>query len=96
MSAIAGGAKLLHLDVMDGHFVANLTIAPPVVTSLGKVARVPFDCHLMTEQPDEIIPAFAEDEVLLRVHDVLVMSVNPGFGAQSFIPSSLKKIEILS
>jgi ribulose-phosphate 3-epimerase len=139
LSAIEGGATVLHLDVMDGHFVPNLTIGPPVVASLRKVTPVPFDCHLMIEQPDEFIPAFAEsgvnwisvhqeacvhldrtlrliashgckpgvvinpatpvhtlDEVLPLVHHVLVMSVNPGFGGQSFIPSSLEKIEILS
>jgi ribulose-phosphate 3-epimerase len=138
-AAIAGGATVLHLDVMDGHFVPNITIGPPVVTSLRKAVNVPLDCHLMIERPDELIPAFAEagagwisvhqevcvhldrtlrliashgckpgvvinpatpvhflDEVLPLVHHVLVMSVNPGFGGQTFIPSSLKKIETLS
>jgi ribulose-phosphate 3-epimerase len=138
-AAVDGGATLLHVDIMDGHFVPNLTIGPPVVASLRKVCRVPFDCHLMIERPDEFIPAFAEagvnwisvhqeacvhldrtlrliashgckagvvinpatpvhslDEVLPLVHHVLVMSVNPGFGGQSFIQSSLKKIESLS
>jgi len=138
-AAVEGGASILHVDIMDGHFVPNLTIGPPVVASLRKVTQVPFDCHLMIERPDEFIPAFVEagvnwisvhqeacihldrtlqliashgckpgvvinpatpvhtlDEVLPLVHHVLVMSVNPGFGGQSFIQSSLKKIESLS
>jgi ribulose-phosphate 3-epimerase len=138
-AAVDGGATVLHVDIMDGHFVPNLTIGPPVVTSLRKVTQVPLDCHLMIERPDEFIPAFAEagvnwisvhqeacvhldrtlhliashgckpgvvinpatpvhalDEVLPLVHLVLVMSVNPGFGGQSFIHSSLKKIELLA
>jgi len=138
-AAVEGGASVLHVDVMDGHFVPNITIGPPVVASLRKVSKVPLDCHLMIEQPDEFIPAFAEagadwisvhqeacihldrtlhliaahgckpgvvinpatpvntlHEVLPLVHHVLVMSVNPGFGGQTFIPSSLKKIKLLS
>jgi ribulose-phosphate 3-epimerase len=138
-AAVDGGATVLHVDVMDGHFVPNLTIGPAVVVSLRKVSRVPLDCHLMIERPDELIPAFAEagadwisvhqeacvhldrslqliashgckpgvvlnpatpvhtlDEVLPLVHHVLVMSVNPGFGGQSFIRSTLRKIELLS
>jgi ribulose-phosphate 3-epimerase len=138
LSAIEGGATVLHLDVMDGHFVPNLTIGPPVVASLRKISSVPLDCHLMIERPDEFIPAFADagadwisvhqeacvhldrslrliashgckpgvvinpatpvhtlDQVLPLVHHVLVMSVNPGFGGQTFIHSSLEKIEQL-
>ena len=138
-AVIEGGATVLHVDVMDGHFVPNITIGPPVVASLRKAVNVPLDCHLMIERPDEFIRAFAEagadwisvhqevcvhldrtlrliashgckpgvvinpatpvhflDEVLPLVHHVLVMSVNPGFGGQTFIPSSLKKIETLS
>src|SRR5260370_8771267 len=138
-AGVEGGATGLHVDVMDGHFVPNITIGPPVVASLRKVSKVPLDCHLMIEQPDEFIHAFAEagaawisvhqeacvhldrtlhliaahgckpgvvinpatpvhalDEVLPLVHHVLVMSVNPGFGGQTFIHSSLKKIELLS
>jgi ribulose-phosphate 3-epimerase len=138
-AAVEGGATVLHVDVMDGHFVPNITIGPPVVASLRKVSKVPLDCHLMMERPDEFIPAFAEagaawisvhqeacvhldrtlhliaahgckpgvvinpatpvhtlDEVLPLVHHVLVMSVNPGFGGQTFIHSSLKKMELLS
>ena len=137
--AIEGGGSVLHLDVMDGHFVPNLTIGPPVVKSLRKVIKVPFDCHLMIENPDQFIPEFAEagadwisvhqeacrnldrtlhlisshgckpgvvinpatpvetlTEVLDLVHHVLVMSVNPGFGAQKFIPNSLNKIAALA
>jgi len=139
LAVLEGGATVLHVDVMDGHFVPNITIGPPVVASLRKVSRVPLDCHLMIERPDEFIPAFAKagadwisvhqeacihldrtlhliaehgckpgvvinpatpvptiDEVLPLVHHVLVMSVNPGFGGQSFIHSSLRKIALLS
>src|ERR1035438_5723311 len=60
-SAIDGGGTVLHVDIMDGHFVPNITIGPPVVASLRKAVReVPFDCHLMIENPDEFIPAFAQ------------------------------------
>lgn len=138
-AAVEGGATVLHVDIMDGHFVPNLTIGPPVVASLRKVTQVPFDCHLMIERPDGFIPAFAEaganwisvhqeacvhldrtlrliashnckpgvvinpatpvhtlDEILPLVHHVLVMSVNPGFGGQSFIHASLRKMETLA
>jgi len=139
-AALAGGGTVLHLDIMDGHFVPNITIGPPVVASLRKaVPNVPFDCHLMIENPDEFIPAFAEagadwisvhqeacihldrtlhliashrcrsgvvlnpatpvsllEDVLDIVHHVLIMSVNPGFGAQQFIRNSLRKIEELA
>jgi ribulose-phosphate 3-epimerase len=138
-AAVEGGATVLHVDVMDGHFVPNLTIGPAVVASLRKVSHVPLDCHLMIERPDEFIPSFASagadwisvhqeacvhldrtlhliashgckpgvvlnpatpvhtlEEVLPLVHHVLVMSVNPGFGGQAFIRSSLRKIELLS
>jgi ribulose-phosphate 3-epimerase len=136
--AIKAGATLLHVDVMDGHFVPNITIGPPVVASLRKVVDVPLDCHLMIENADEYIPAFADagadwisvhqeacvhlhrtlelilskglkagvvinpatpvhtlGEVLGMVDYVLVMSVNPGFGGQKFIPRSLDKIRKL-
>lgn len=138
LAAIEGGATVLHLDVMDGHFVPNLTIGPPIVASVRKISSIPLDCHLMIERPDEFIPAFADagadwisvhqeacvhldrslrliashgckpgvvinpatpvhtlDQVLPLVHHVLVMSVNPGFGGQTFIHSSLGKIELL-
>jgi ribulose-phosphate 3-epimerase len=139
-AALEGGGTVLHLDVMDGHFVPNITIGPPVVASLRKtLPDATFDCHLMIENPDQFIPAFSEaganwisvhqeacvhldrtlhlieshgckpgvvinpatpvhmlDDVLEIVHHVLVMSVNPGFGAQHFIPNSLKKVEALA
>jgi ribulose-phosphate 3-epimerase len=137
-AVLDGGGTIVHIDVMDGHFVPNITIGPVVVASLRKSIKAPFDCHLMIENPDQFIPAFAEaganwisvhqeacvhldrtlhlieshgckagvvinpatpvgaiDEVLDVVHHVLVMSVNPGFGGQKFIPNALKKIETL-
>jgi len=138
-AACQGGAHLIHVDIMDGHFVPNLTVGPPVVKSLRKVTDLPLDCHLMIENPDEFIPVFAEmganwisvhqevcqhlnrtldhikshgcragvvinpatpvetlSEVLDIVDYVLVMSVNPGFGAQKFIPSTLHKMRRLA
>src|SRR5437868_8816559 len=59
-AALAGGATLLHVDVMDGHFVPNITVGPPVVASLRKVTTLPLDVHLMIEDPDQYIPAFAD------------------------------------
>jgi ribulose-phosphate 3-epimerase len=134
-SAEQGGADLLHVDVMDGHFVPNLTMGPPVVKSIKRVATVPLDVHLMIEEPDRYIPTFVEcgaamisvhvevlphlhrtlqlikslgakagvainpatpvraiEEVAADVDHVLVMSVNPGFGGQTFIPRSESKI----
>src|SRR6201986_1667531 len=133
-AAERGGGTVIHVDVMDGHFVPNITLGPPVVKSLRKATRLPLDCHLMIENPDEFIPAFADAgadwvsvhyetcrhlhrtlelisqhgmepavvinpatrvelirDVLPMVHHVLVMSVNPGFGGQNFIPCSLDK-----
>ncbi len=138
-AACEGGASVIHVDIMDGHFVPNLTIGPPVVKSLRKVTDLPLDCHLMIENPDEFIPVFAEAGInwisvhqeacrhlnrtlhLIKSHDcqagvvinpatpvetlvevldivdyVLVMSVNPGFGAQQFIPSTLHKMRKLA
>ena len=134
-AAERGGADLIHVDVMDGHFVPNITIGPPVVTSLKRIAKVPLDVHLMIEEPDRYLEAFAEAgasmlsvhlEVLPHLHRtvhaiqalgvkagvvinpatpvaslteiagdvdyVLVMSVNPGFGGQTFIPRSESKV----
>jgi ribulose-phosphate 3-epimerase len=134
-----GGGSVIHVDVMDGHFVPNLTLGPPVVRSLRRVTELPLDCHFMIENPDDFIPVFAEagadwisvhqeacrhlnrtlhlikshdclagvvinpatpvdtlDEVLDIVDYVLVMSVNPGFGAQKFIPSTLHKMRQLA
>ena len=138
-AACEGGGSVIHVDIMDGHFVPNLTIGPPVVKSLRQVTDLPLDCHLMIENPDGFIPAFAEagadwisvhQEVcrhldrtlhLIKSHDcragvvinpatpvdslaevldlvdfVLVMSVNPGFGGQRFIPAALHKMRRLA
>src|ERR1700735_1426149 len=135
----AAGCTMLHLDVMDGHFVPNLTIGPPVVESLRKITRMTFDVHLMISDPDRYAPAFIQagadhvlvhqetcphldrtlrmiqsegakagvvinpappisllHEVLDIVDSVLVMSVNPGFGGQRFIPNSLHKVRELA
>ncbi len=132
---VRGGADLIHVDVMDGHFVPNITMGPAVVRSLKRVAHVPLDVHLMITDPDRYIEAFAEAgaamisvhaEVLPHLHRtshaikalgvqagvvlnpstpvavleqiagdvdfVLVMSVNPGFGGQTFIPRSTRKV----
>ncbi len=137
-AAERGGGTVIHVDVMDGHFVPNMTIGPPVVASLRKATKLPLDCHLMIENPNEYIAAFAEaganwlsvhyeacthlhrslemilhhgmkpgvvlnpatrvdviTEILPMVHHVLIMSVNPGFGGQEFIPFSLDKIRRL-
>ncbi|HSP66128.1 MAG TPA: ribulose-phosphate 3-epimerase [Bryobacteraceae bacterium] len=133
------GCRMLHLDVMDGHFVPNITIGPPVVASLRKATRAVLDVHLMIEDPDRYAPLFIEagaDQVsvhqeacihldrtlrmirsegakagvvinpatpvaaledVLDVADyVLVMSVNPGFGGQQFIPHALAKVRELA
>jgi ribulose-phosphate 3-epimerase len=134
-SAERGGADQIHLDVMDGHFVPNLTIGPAVVAAVRRVTRLPLDVHLMVTDPDRFLEAFAEagasiltvhvevlphlnrtiqaikrlgclagvalnpstplstiEEVADQVDLVLVMSVNPGFGGQAFIPQSESKI----
>jgi ribulose-phosphate 3-epimerase len=138
-AAERGGGTTIHVDIMDGHFVPNITIGPPVVQSLRKATKLPLDCHLMIENPDEFIPAFADAganwvsvhyeacrhlhrsleliahhgmkpgvvlnpatrvdlivDILPMVHHVLIMSVNPGFGGQQFIPFSLDKIRQLA
>jgi len=137
--ATEGGATIIHVDIMDGHFVPNLTIGPPVVKSLRKTTNLPLDCHLMIENADEYIPGFVEagadwisvhqeadvhlnrtlnlirshgvspgvvinpgtpvemlSEVLDLVDYVLVMSVNPGFGGQKFIPGAIPKVRRLA
>ena len=129
------GADWIHLDVMDGHFVPNITIGPPVVKAVRRVASRPLDVHLMIEEPDRYIEAFVEagaamisvhveavphlhrtltlirslgakagavlnpsspavllEDVAAQLDYVLVMSVNPGFGGQAFIPHSLEKV----
>lgn len=133
-----GGASMLHIDVMDGHFVPNLTVGPPVVSSIRKATRLTLDVHLMITDPDKYAPAFIEaganqvsvhqeacpnldrtlrmirdegarpgvvlnpatpvtllEDVLALVDYVLIMSVNPGFGGQRFIPRALDKIRRL-
>ena len=138
-AAAEGGGTVIHVDIMDGHFVPNLTIGPPVVKSLRRATRLPLDCHLMIDNPDDFIPVFADAgadwisvhqevcrhlnrtlhhikdhgclagvvinpatpvetlaEVLDVVDYVLVMSVNPGFGAQAFIPTTLHKMRRLA
>ena len=138
-AAERGGGTIIHVDVMDGHFVPNISFGPPVVKAIRPVTRLPLDCHLMIENPDAFIPDFAAAgadmigvhqeacrhlhrtlqliadhgmqpavvinpatpvetlvEVLPMVHHVLVMSVNPGFGGQKFLPLALGKIEHLA
>ncbi len=134
-----GGATMLHVDIMDGHFVPNLTVGPPVVSSIRKITKMTLDVHLMVTDPDKYAPIFIEagaDQVLVHLEAarhldgtlraiqsegvlagvvinpatpvamledvlsladyVLVMSVNPGFGGQQFIPHSLEKIRELA
>ena len=134
-----GGADVIHVDVMDGHFVPNISIGVPVVASLRKATRLPLDVHLMIERPEDYIedfiragaarvlihqeatvhldralsmirelgaeagaainpatPVAALTEVLDKVDTVLVMSVNPGFGGQKFIPGAIERIRQLN
>jgi ribulose-phosphate 3-epimerase len=134
-----GGADVIHVDIMDGHFVPNISLGVPVVKSLRKATRLPLDVHLMIEQPEEYIEDFIRagadrvlvhqeatphldralemirenggqagavlnpstpvvmlSDVLNKLDTVLVMSVNPGFGGQKFIPNSLEKIRQLT
>jgi ribulose-phosphate 3-epimerase len=134
-AAERGGADVIHVDVMDGHFVPNITIGPPVVKSLKRVSRLPLDVHLMIEEPDRYAEAFvaagaasltvhveavvhlhrtvhfikslgakagvalnpatpvcALEEIAGDVDYVLVMTVNPGFGGQTFMPRSESKV----
>jgi ribulose-phosphate 3-epimerase len=138
-AAERGGGTIVHVDVMDGHFVPNITFGPPMVKALRPVTKLPLDCHLMVENPDAFIADFAEAganmisvhqevcrhlhrtlqqieqhgmlpavvinpatpvdtliEVLPMVHHVLIMSVNPGFGGQKFLPLALEKISYLA
>jgi len=131
----AAGADVIHVDVMDGHFVPNITIGPPVVAAIRRITRLPLDVHLMIQAPDKYIESFAAagadwitvheevcphlhrtihaikdlgkkagavlnpatslstlEEILADLDLVMIMSVNPGFGGQSFIPSAVTKI----
>ena len=131
-----GGADLLHVDVMDGHFVPNLTVGPPIVESLKKVTKLPLDVHLMITNADVFVAEFASagadyltvhveacphlhrtvqaikehgvkagvtlnpatslhtvEEILPDIDLLLIMSVNPGFGGQTFIESCLRKVD---
>lgn len=130
----AGGADFVHVDVMDGHFVPNITIGPPVVAALRRITELPLDCHLMISDPDRYLESFASagaafitvhveaavhlhrtvqqirklgckagvtlnpatslsaiEEILPYVDMVLLMSVEPGFGGQSFIPGLFER-----
>ncbi len=130
------GADMIHVDVMDGHFVPNLTVGPPILEALRAVTKLPLDVHLMITNPDAFLKDFVNAgadfltvhvetcphlhrtiqsiqelgvkpgvtlnpatpvehtiEILSEVDLVLIMSVNPGFGGQAFIPSSLQKIQ---
>ena len=134
----AAGADYLHIDVMDGHFVPNITFGPVMVATARKISCLPLDVHLMIQNPDQYIPDFARagadvlavqieicphlnrtinlirecgvipavvlnpstslvllDQILEEVDMVMIMSVNPGFGGQKFIPSSIRKIRDL-
>ena len=138
-AAERGGAGLIHVDVMDGHFVPNITIGPMIVKAARRATDLPLDCHLMISDPDRYVDEFASagasmisvhveavahlhrtvqsirtlgcrpgvvlnpatplvsiEEVLPFVDYVLVMSVNPGFGAQKFIPGAVHKIRRLA
>ncbi|MDQ2872341.1 MAG: ribulose-phosphate 3-epimerase [Candidatus Eremiobacteraeota bacterium] len=135
IDAVSGNADYLHLDVMDGRFVPNLTWGPKIVSDLRKLSRLPFDCHLMIVEPERYVDDFRKagadiitfhleatahaqrllahirslgakagisitpqtpvamlDDLMDDVDVILIMSVNPGFGGQTFIPRALEKV----
>lgn len=137
-AAEAAGVDMFHIDIMDGHFVPNITIGPSVVESIKKITAIPLDVHLMIEEPDRYLrdfikagadyltvhieasvhlhrtvqwikesgikagvslnpatPIWSLDHILQDVDFVLIMSVNPGFGGQGFIPQMTDKIRML-
>jgi ribulose-phosphate 3-epimerase len=137
-SAEEAGADMLHIDIMDGHFVPNITIGPSIVESIRKIASIPLDVHLMIEEPDKYLrdfinagadyltvhyeaslhlhrtiqrikesdikagvslnpatPVWSLEYILPDIELALLMSVNPGFGGQEFIPQVLDKIKML-
>lgn len=135
-AAEQAGADLLHIDIMDGHFVPNITIGPAIVAAIRKITTLPLDVHLMIEDPDKFLPDFAQagadyltvhceasvhlhrtvqwirekglkagvsinpatpvsqlESIIMDIDLVLLMSVNPGFGGQRFIPATMDKIK---
>ena len=101
-------AEYVHIDIMDGQFVPNITFGADVVASMRKHSKLVFDCHLMVVNPERFVDAFAQagavvinpgtpvsaiEPVLSLVDQVLIMTVNPGFGGQAFIPEMLEKVQ---
>ena len=136
LAAEEAGADLLHIDIMDGHFVPNITIGPAIVAAIRMITKLPLDVHLMIENPDKFLPDFAQagadyltvhceasvhlhrtvqwirekgikagvsinpatpvsqlESIITDIDLVLLMSVNPGFGGQKFIPATMDKIK---
>jgi ribulose-phosphate 3-epimerase len=137
-AAVTAGADMLHLDIMDGHFVPNMTIGPAIVESIRKITSLPLDVHLMIEEPDKYLadfikagadyltvhyeasvhlhrtvqyikehevkagislnpatPVWSLEHIMADMDFALLMSVNPGFGGQQFIPETINKIKTL-